>query len=136
MEFPENIPGCILDEIALEGLEGLTISTLWIRLTKRQNFPIALDDQSKRFIWKIIFVMTNVLEQHKKPIQISKVLECVQAARRLHQFNYHKSVNVPGMAGNGDEEDNVEKLEENEVISLVKQRTKSIVEALENYREL
>ncbi|KAK4004162.1 hypothetical protein OUZ56_005907 [Daphnia magna] len=54
MEFPENIPGCILDEIALEGLEGLTISTLWIRLTKRKNFPIALDDQSKRFIWKII----------------------------------------------------------------------------------
>ncbi|KAK4017316.1 hypothetical protein OUZ56_032263 [Daphnia magna] len=74
-------------------------------------------------------VMTNVLEQHKKPIQISKVLECVQAARRVHQFNYHKSVNVPDMAGNGDEEDNGEKLEKNE-------RTKSIVEALENYREL
>ncbi|XP_045034262.1 general transcription factor 3C polypeptide 1-like [Daphnia magna] len=81
MEFQENIPGCTLDEIALEGLEGLTISTLWIRLNKRKNFPIALDDQSKRFIWKIIFVMTNVLEQHKKPIQISKVLKCVQAAK-------------------------------------------------------
>ncbi|KZR99087.1 putative General transcription factor 3C Polypeptide 1, partial [Daphnia magna] len=37
-----------------EGLEGLSISSLWIRLTKRKNFPIALDDQSKRFIWKII----------------------------------------------------------------------------------
>jgi hypothetical protein len=33
-------------------------------------------------------------------------------------------------------EDNGGKLEKNEVISLVKQRTKSIVEALENYREL
>ncbi|KZS04585.1 Uncharacterized protein APZ42_032440 [Daphnia magna] len=81
-------------------------------------------------------VMTNVLEQHKKPIQISKVLECFQAAIRVHQFNYHKSVNVLGMASNGDEEDNVEKLEKNEVISLVKPRTKSIVGALENYREL
>ena len=28
------------------------------------------------------------------------------------------------------------KLEKNEVISIVKQRTKSIIEALENYREL
>ncbi|KAK4007410.1 hypothetical protein OUZ56_012567 [Daphnia magna] len=55
-------------------------------------------------------VMANVLEQRKKPIQISKVLECVQAARRVHQFNYHKSVNGLGMAGNRDEEDNVEKL--------------------------
>lgn len=27
MEFPENIPGSILDEIALEGLEGITISS-------------------------------------------------------------------------------------------------------------
>jgi hypothetical protein len=28
MEFPENIPGNILDEIALEGLEGVTISSV------------------------------------------------------------------------------------------------------------
>ncbi|EFX77102.1 hypothetical protein DAPPUDRAFT_321692 [Daphnia pulex] len=54
MEFPENIPGNILDEIALEGLEGVTISTLWIRLTKRKSFSLALDEHSKRFIWKII----------------------------------------------------------------------------------
>ena len=26
MEFPSNIPGSILDEVALEGLEGITIS--------------------------------------------------------------------------------------------------------------
>jgi hypothetical protein len=29
MEFLENIPGSILDEIALEGLEGLTISSVF-----------------------------------------------------------------------------------------------------------
>lgn len=28
MEFAENIPGSILDEIALEGLEGITFSSL------------------------------------------------------------------------------------------------------------
>ena len=87
-------------------------------------------------IFHFTVVMTNVLDQHKKPIQISKVLECVQAARRIHQFNYQKSVNVPDVASHGDDEDNGGKLEKNEVISLVKQRTKSIVEALENYLEL
>ena len=29
MEFPENITGNILDEIALEGLEGVTISSVY-----------------------------------------------------------------------------------------------------------
>jgi hypothetical protein len=56
-------------------------------------------------------VITNVLVHHKKQLQISKVLECVQAARKVHQFNYQKSVNVPGLARHGDEEDNVGKLE-------------------------
>jgi hypothetical protein len=51
------------------------------------------------------------LEHHKKHIQISKVLECIQAARKIHQFNYQKSVNVPGLARHGDEENNVGKLE-------------------------
>ena len=30
------------------------LAALWIRLTKRKNFPLALDEHSKRFIWKII----------------------------------------------------------------------------------
>jgi hypothetical protein len=88
-------------------------------------------------IFHFAVVMTNVLEHQKKPIQISKVLECVQAARRVHQFNYHKSVNVPDLAGhNGYDEESGGKLEKKEVISLVKQRTKSIVEALETYQVL
>ena len=43
-------------------------------------------------------------------MQISKALECVQAARRVHQFNHMKSVNVPGLEGHGDEEEIVGKL--------------------------
>ena len=32
MEFPENIPGCVLDEIALEGLEGITFSSVLLNI--------------------------------------------------------------------------------------------------------
>ena len=61
-------------------------------------------------IFHFTVVMTNVLDQHKKPIQISKVHECVQAARRIHQFNYQKSVNVPDVASHGDDEDSEQNL--------------------------
>jgi general transcription factor 3C polypeptide 1 len=45
----------LLEEIALEGLEGITISALWTRLANVQpEFPLALDDDSKRFLWEII----------------------------------------------------------------------------------
>jgi hypothetical protein len=89
------------------------------------------------FLFYYAVVMTAVLETHKKTILIPKVLDCVQAARRMHQFNYQKSVNVGDLAGDGDEEDaTVGRLEKSQIILLVKQRTKTILEALENYREL
>ncbi|XP_061882578.1 general transcription factor 3C polypeptide 1-like isoform X1 [Entelurus aequoreus] len=41
------------DEVALEGLDGITIPTLWIRLQDRTpKFPLKLDDSTKEFIWK------------------------------------------------------------------------------------
>ncbi|XP_041838036.1 general transcription factor 3C polypeptide 1-like [Melanotaenia boesemani] len=41
------------DEVALEGLDGITIPTLWIRLEDRQSkFPLKLDDSTKGFIWR------------------------------------------------------------------------------------
>jgi hypothetical protein len=32
----------------------LTFTALWNRLTKRKSFSLALDEHSKRFVWKII----------------------------------------------------------------------------------
>jgi hypothetical protein len=49
--------------------------------------------------------MTAVLETHKKTILIPKVLDCVKGKRRMHPFNFQKSVNVRDLAGDGEEED-------------------------------
>lgn len=39
-------------EIAFEGLDGITLNTLWNRLTDiHLNFPITMDDNGKEFIW-------------------------------------------------------------------------------------
>ncbi|CAN7999354.1 unnamed protein product [Ixodes hexagonus] len=43
-----------IDEIALEGLDGITLQALWVRLEGRPKFPLALDDKSKAFIWRSI----------------------------------------------------------------------------------
>lgn len=48
-----------IKEIAFEGLDGITLSTLWNRLTDvHLDFPIAMDENGKEFIWNAI------LERH------------------------------------------------------------------------
>lgn len=43
----------VADEVALEGLDGITIPSLWIRLENRQpKFPLKLDDPTKELLWK------------------------------------------------------------------------------------
>ncbi|XP_048252917.1 general transcription factor 3C polypeptide 1-like isoform X1 [Haliotis rufescens] len=42
----------IIEEIALEGLDGATLSTLWTRLEQRKGFQLAVDDKSKLYLWK------------------------------------------------------------------------------------
>ncbi|XP_063446965.1 general transcription factor 3C polypeptide 1-like [Mytilus trossulus] len=47
-----NYLTAVVDEIALEGLEGITVNTLWKRLAKRPGFVIKLDEKSKAFLWR------------------------------------------------------------------------------------
>uniref|UniRef100_A0AAQ4P112 B-block binding subunit of TFIIIC domain-containing protein n=1 Tax=Gasterosteus aculeatus aculeatus TaxID=481459 RepID=A0AAQ4P112_GASAC len=43
----------VVDEVALEGLDGITIPSLWIRLEGRKPaFPLKLDDCTKDFLWR------------------------------------------------------------------------------------
>ncbi|MEQ2197801.1 hypothetical protein XENOCAPTIV_003480 [Xenoophorus captivus] len=43
----------VVDEVALEGLDGITLPSLWIRLEDRQpKFPLKLDDCTKGLIWR------------------------------------------------------------------------------------
>ncbi|XP_070828041.1 general transcription factor 3C polypeptide 1 [Chaetodon trifascialis] len=43
----------VADEVALEGLDGITIPSLWTRLEDRQpKFPLKLDDCTKELLWR------------------------------------------------------------------------------------
>ncbi|XP_070559590.1 general transcription factor 3C polypeptide 1-like isoform X2 [Ptychodera flava] len=54
MEIGEILE-CSLDEIALEGLEGINIPGLWIRVEQRISESSGkLDDSSKEFLWKCV----------------------------------------------------------------------------------
>ncbi|CAK6972755.1 general transcription factor 3C polypeptide 1-like [Scomber scombrus] len=49
------------DEVSLEGLDGITIPTLWIRLENRKPpFPLKLDDGTKGLIWKSLINNTDL----------------------------------------------------------------------------
>lgn len=45
----------VLDEVALEGLDGISIQTLWLRLrSRRPDFGLNLDPLSQQFIWSCL----------------------------------------------------------------------------------
>ncbi|XP_041790222.1 general transcription factor 3C polypeptide 1 [Chelmon rostratus] len=49
------------DEVALEGLDGITLPSLWIRLEDRQpKFSLKLDDCTKELIWKSLISNTDL----------------------------------------------------------------------------
>ncbi|KAM9363755.1 general transcription factor 3C polypeptide 1 [Symphorus nematophorus] len=51
----------VADEVALEGLDGITFPTLWIRLEDRQpKFPLKLDDCTKELIWRSLVHNTDL----------------------------------------------------------------------------
>ncbi|KAK3919691.1 General transcription factor 3C polypeptide 1 [Frankliniella fusca] len=50
----------ILDEIALEGLDGITLQALWVRLSACPYFPILIDSESQKFIWEIVKRLEDV----------------------------------------------------------------------------
>nr|XP_037274882.1 LOW QUALITY PROTEIN: general transcription factor 3C polypeptide 1-like [Rhipicephalus microplus] len=51
---------CCVDEIALEGLDGITLQALWVRLQMRPNFPLSLDSKSKAFMWRSLLPDTRL----------------------------------------------------------------------------
>ncbi|KAM6939477.1 general transcription factor 3C polypeptide 1 [Xenentodon cancila] len=57
----------VVDEVALEGLDGITVPSLWIRLGDRQpTFPLKLDECTKGFIWRSL-VSNADLSFHELP---------------------------------------------------------------------
>lgn len=49
-----NLSEILLEEIALDGLDGITLESLWFRLLHRNltpKFPLKLDDRVKTYLW-------------------------------------------------------------------------------------
>ncbi|XP_031625024.1 general transcription factor 3C polypeptide 1 [Contarinia nasturtii] len=49
-----SVPVCILEEIGLEGLEGITIEGLWKRIGARLKLPLPLNNRLTNDIWKFV----------------------------------------------------------------------------------
>lgn len=73
MNSPDYV-SAVLDEIALEGLDGIAHEDLWVRLADRPNFPLGtnFDDVLKEFIWNFIKSFKSVrfyeLPEPRKPL--------------------------------------------------------------------
>ncbi|XP_078274289.1 general transcription factor IIIC subunit 1 [Rhinoraja longicauda] len=53
--------GALLEEVSLEGLDGITVSTLWFRLDSRiPAFPLLLDAATRRLLWARLAATTHV----------------------------------------------------------------------------
>lgn len=66
----------VLDEVALEGLDGITLSSLWVRLESRQPaFPLTLDPMTREYLWRFLVsgqdeVSFYLLPQDRPPITL------------------------------------------------------------------
>lgn len=56
----------LTEEIALEGLDGITLQALWVRLENRPNFKMRLDEGSQEFLWRCILSIPD-LEFYRLP---------------------------------------------------------------------
>ncbi|XP_033115442.1 general transcription factor 3C polypeptide 1-like [Anneissia japonica] len=57
----DEIKGICREEIALEGLDGITFGSLWFRLQNcMPAFPLPIDDYTKPFIWELISSLEDV----------------------------------------------------------------------------
>ncbi|UYV78261.1 GTF3C1 [Cordylochernes scorpioides] len=79
--FDGDFLSAILDEVALEGLDGITLPTLWMRLSERPRFPLKQDNHSKAFIW-------NCMASHPEV----EFFELPQPRPTLAVFNRYKYV--------------------------------------------
>lgn len=53
-----SIHTSVEEEIALEGLDGITLDALWFRLSERLKFPLPLNDHFQDEIWKLVVSRT------------------------------------------------------------------------------
>ncbi|XP_014245478.1 general transcription factor 3C polypeptide 1 isoform X2 [Cimex lectularius] len=91
----QNFVAALLEEIALEGLDGITIEALWLRIDDRSSFPIKpIEDCTKVYLWNFIRRLANVefyeLPVPRSPLVIFHRLDHVDSAG-----NYYEPENIP-----------------------------------------
>lgn len=86
---------CIcLDEIALEGLDGITVSTLWRRIG-RAKLSSTFDDSYKAFLWRCITSCKDI-EAYLLPTPRNEILDFGDDAK---VYPYHCIINESGVMG-------------------------------------
>ncbi|XP_029432764.1 general transcription factor 3C polypeptide 1 [Rhinatrema bivittatum] len=66
----------LVDEVALEGLDGITLSALWCRLERRvPQFPLQLDAATRQFVWRAL-VCNPELSFYQLPADRPPLLLC------------------------------------------------------------
>lgn len=82
--FQKDFSAIILDEIALEGLDGITIEALCKRLSNNCNWPLKpVDDSIKKIIWSFVICLKNVdffrLDKPRDPLIIFNRYEYIHS---------------------------------------------------------
>jgi len=52
--------GQILDEISVEGLDGITLQALWLRLQNNPHYSLGFSPAAKNFVWEVIITLEDV----------------------------------------------------------------------------
>ena len=50
----------IQDEICLEGLDGITLQALWLRLANRPSYSLGLSEEAKLFVWSCVLALQEI----------------------------------------------------------------------------
>ncbi|XP_055911802.1 general transcription factor 3C polypeptide 1 [Eupeodes corollae] len=66
-EQSRTLASMILDEIGLEGLEGITISGLWTRLSDSMQLPLPLLDRFQMQVWNVLIQAHDYLIFYELP---------------------------------------------------------------------
>lgn len=77
----ESLPRCVLEEIALEGLDGITIEGLWKRISVRMKLSLPLKDKLTDAIWNYLKSVNclsyYVLPEAREPLKIYDRADCI-----------------------------------------------------------
>ncbi|XP_071499418.1 general transcription factor 3C polypeptide 1-like [Diadema antillarum] len=74
----DNLEGIIIDEIALDGLNGVSLSRLWNLLENRTPpFPLRCDQHTKKFLWDELLSQHGSIAFYEVPAKFLQTAEMV-----------------------------------------------------------